>query len=121
LSACARWFTQYDERETQRIAAEACYLRGDLAPLVAFIETRFFPILSNRDYRWTNELAVKIAFLTLLFDDWAGREVTAYILSTILSLSQHRLFRLIHDASFSRRVSGLSVHDSNPPALAGGC
>ncbi|MDH4216747.1 MAG: hypothetical protein OEV23_07655, partial [Gallionella sp.] len=25
------------------------------------------------------------------------------------------------DASFSRRVSGLSVRNSNPPALAGGC
>ena len=30
----------------------------------------YLPILSNRDYRWTNELMVKIAFLTLLFDDW---------------------------------------------------
>jgi hypothetical protein len=27
------------------------------------------PVLSNRDYRWTNELRVKIAFLTLVFDD----------------------------------------------------
>ena len=27
-------------------------------------------MLSNRDYRWTNELLVKMAFLTLLFDDW---------------------------------------------------
>jgi hypothetical protein len=26
-------------------------------------------VLSNRDYRWTNELLVKFAFLTLLFDD----------------------------------------------------
>jgi len=25
------------------------------------------------------------------------------------------------DASFRRRVSGLSVRDTNPPALAGGC
>lgn len=24
-----------------------------------FIETRYFPVLSNRDYRWTNELLVK--------------------------------------------------------------
>jgi hypothetical protein len=28
-----------------------------------------FRVLSNRDYRWTNELLVKFAFLTLLFDD----------------------------------------------------
>jgi hypothetical protein len=26
-------------------------------------------VLSNRDYRWTNELLVKIAFVTLLFND----------------------------------------------------
>ncbi len=26
-------------------------------------------MLSNRDYRWTNELMIKIAVLTLLFDD----------------------------------------------------
>jgi hypothetical protein len=30
---------------------------------------RYFRVLSNRDYRWTNELLVKFAFLTLLFDD----------------------------------------------------
>ena len=42
---------------------------GDLQPLSDFIEQRYFPILSNWDYRWTNELAVKIAFMTLLFDD----------------------------------------------------
>jgi hypothetical protein len=42
---------------------------GDLGPLVDFIEQRLFPILSNRDYRWSNELMVKLAFLTLLFND----------------------------------------------------
>ncbi len=40
-----------------------------MAPLCAFVERRYFPVLSNRDYRWTNEPLVKIAFLTLLFDD----------------------------------------------------
>ena len=34
-----------------------------------FIERRYFKVLSNRDYRWSNELLVKFAFLTLLFDD----------------------------------------------------
>ena len=32
-----------------------------------------------------------------------------------------RLIKSDKDASFSRRVSGLSVRISNPPALAGGC
>jgi len=63
------WLPTYEDRQTIPRLAEDFYLQGDLAPLVDFIEQRYFPILSNRDYRWTNELAVKIAFLTLLFDD----------------------------------------------------
>ena len=64
-----RWLPTYEDRETIPRLAETVYLTGDLAPLVAFIEQRYFPILSNRDYRWSNELMVKLAFLTLLFDD----------------------------------------------------
>jgi hypothetical protein len=63
------WLPTYEDRDTIPRLVETVYLKGDLAPLVDFIEQRYFPILSNRDYRWTNELAVKIAFLTLLFDD----------------------------------------------------
>ena len=63
------WLPTYEDRETIPRLVETVYLQGDLAPLVDFIEQRYFPILSNWDYRWTNELAVKIAFLTLLFDD----------------------------------------------------
>ncbi len=43
--------------------------QGDPAPLADLIEQGYFRVLSNRDYRWTNELLVKFAFLTLLFDD----------------------------------------------------
>ncbi|MEA1048687.1 AAA family ATPase [Lamprobacter modestohalophilus] len=64
-----RWLTTYEDRETSRTLAEEVYLQGDLTAMVAFIESRYYPVLSNRDYRWTNELAVKLAFLTLLFDD----------------------------------------------------
>ena len=63
------WLPTYEDRQTIPRLAETFYLQGDLAPLVDFIEQRYFPILSNRDYRWSNELMVKIAFLTLLFDD----------------------------------------------------
>ena len=63
------WLPAYEDREAIRQVAETVYLKGDLAPLCAFVERRYFPVLSNRDYRWTNELLVKIAFLTLLFDD----------------------------------------------------
>ena len=63
------WLPTYEDRQTMACLAEAVYLRGEVGPLCAFIEHRYFRVLSNRDYRWTNELLVKIAFLTLLFDD----------------------------------------------------
>jgi len=43
--------------------------QGELAPLADLIEQGYFRALSNHDYRWTNELLVKFAFLTPLFDD----------------------------------------------------
>ena len=64
-----QWLPTYEDRQTIPRLAETVYLQGNLAPLVAFIEQRYFSILSNRDYCWTNELVIKIAFLTLLFDD----------------------------------------------------
>ncbi len=45
------------------------YKTGDMQPLCDFIEQRYFRVFDNRDYRWANELVVKTAFLTLLFDD----------------------------------------------------
>ncbi len=44
-------------------------MTGDLTPLCAFVEEHIFASLSNRDYRWANEFSLKIAFLTLLFND----------------------------------------------------
>ncbi|KAB2927836.1 MAG: AAA family ATPase [Candidatus Contendobacter sp.] len=63
------WLPTYEDRQLLESNAEAVYLRGELTPLCDFIEQRYFPVLSNRDYRWTNELLVKMAFLTLLFND----------------------------------------------------
>ena len=63
------WLPRSETRADGQTAAETLYLRGDLAPLCDFIEQGYFRVLSNRDYRWTNELLVKFAFLTLLFDD----------------------------------------------------
>ncbi|CAK0754867.1 hypothetical protein CCP4SC76_2570001 [Gammaproteobacteria bacterium] len=63
------WLPTYEDREFLQNNAEALYLHGNLQPLCNFIETRYYQVLSNRDYRWTNELLVKMAFLTLLFND----------------------------------------------------
>ena len=64
-----RWLATYEDKTRVPELRKQVFRTGDLSPLVAFIEDRYFPILSNRDYRWSNELMVKLAFLTLLFDD----------------------------------------------------
>jgi hypothetical protein len=63
------WLPAYEDKTQIPLLSKHLCQTGDLQPLIDFIEQRYLPILSNRDYRWTNELLVKIAFLTLLFDD----------------------------------------------------
>lgn len=58
------------EQDAGRNAARALYQRGDIQPLCDFVAQRYFRVLDNRDYRWANELTVKVAFLTLLFNDY---------------------------------------------------
>jgi hypothetical protein len=43
--------------------------KGDIEPLLGLVEEKLFPRFSARDQRWMNELAVKTAFVTLLFQD----------------------------------------------------
>lgn len=56
-------------RDEGKLAAEKVYQKGDMAPLCRFVEERYFKVFHNRDYRWANELTVKTAFLTLLYND----------------------------------------------------
>ena len=63
------WLPGYEDQESIRTVSKQFCQRGELQPLCDFIERRYFPVLSNRDYRWSNELLVKIAFMTLLFND----------------------------------------------------
>ncbi len=58
-----------DDRDNGKLAAEKVYQKGDMAPLCKFMEERYFKVFHNRDYRWANELTVKTAFLTLLYND----------------------------------------------------
>jgi hypothetical protein len=57
-----------DEEMGQK-AAQALYQKGDMRPLCEFVAHRYFKVFDNRDYRWANELTIKTAFLTLLFND----------------------------------------------------
>jgi hypothetical protein len=56
-------------RQQQDDATEALFLRADLQPLCHLIERCYFTKLSNRDYRWSNELTIKLAFMMLLYND----------------------------------------------------
>jgi hypothetical protein len=56
------------EREATQIAT-AFYRTGDMESLCAFIERTYFTVLDNRDYRWANELTIKMVFLTLLYSE----------------------------------------------------
>jgi hypothetical protein len=57
------------DRDEGISAAEKLYQNGEMQPLCDFVEQRYFQVFRNRDYRWANELTVKTAFLTLLYND----------------------------------------------------
>ena len=57
------------DRRTLQALAKTFYQTADLQPLVAFMEDKYFAVFNNHDYRWSNELTVKTAFLTVLFED----------------------------------------------------
>ncbi|MCP4107949.1 MAG: AAA family ATPase [Desulfobacteraceae bacterium] len=59
----------FQDKEDVREVARTFYSSGNIRPLCDFMERRYFRVLDNRDYRWANELTIKTAFLTLLFND----------------------------------------------------
>ncbi len=60
---------QPEERDAGKSAAEKLYTKGNMIPLCEFVEQRYFQVFHNPDYKWANELTVKTAFLTLLYND----------------------------------------------------
>ncbi len=58
-----------NDRDDGVIAAKELYTKGNMKPLCDFIETSFFKVFHNPDYKWANELTVKTIFLTLLYND----------------------------------------------------
>ena len=59
----------YEDQEQRQAAARCFYAHGELGPLCALLEQRYFKVFDNRDLRWSNELVVKTAFLVTLFND----------------------------------------------------
>jgi hypothetical protein len=60
---------QLTDQNQSRQLAKQFYKTGDLQPLCDFMEQRYFKAFDNRDYLGANELTIKTAFLTVLFDD----------------------------------------------------
>ncbi len=56
-------------RDAGGAAAEKVYQKGEIGLLCDFVERSYFTVFKNRDYRWANELTLKTAFLTLLYND----------------------------------------------------
>jgi hypothetical protein len=57
-----------DRRHVEALAKQF-YQTADLQPLADYLETSYFKAFNNRDYRWGNELTIKTAFMSLLYDD----------------------------------------------------
>ena len=70
-----------DRHSLQRLM-DKFYQTADLQPLADFMENKYFAVFNNRDYRWSNELTIKTAFLTLLFND------TYYIMDSETALQR---------------------------------
>ncbi|MBF0231059.1 MAG: AAA family ATPase [Desulfamplus sp.] len=66
---CKMFLPMPDDRDNGKDAARQLWSKGNIAPLCKFVEDKYFKVFANRDYRWANELTVKTAFLTLLYND----------------------------------------------------
>jgi len=64
-----RLLPQNTERETTRVLARKFYQSGDLQAICDLMTQRYFKVFDNRDYKTADELTIKTAFLTVLFDD----------------------------------------------------
>ncbi len=58
-----------EEQENAQQAGRKFFANQNLQELCDFVEQRLFRTFDNRDYLAANELTVKTAFLTLLFND----------------------------------------------------
>lgn len=73
----------YTDREAIQGINRRVYQQADIQPLCDFIENRYFKILSNRDYLKSDKFSLKLAFLTILFND------TFYIMQSESERERH--------------------------------
>jgi hypothetical protein len=60
--------TKSEREQTSKLAQEF-FQTGDLQAICDFMEQHYFKVFDNRDYKLANELTIKTAFLTVLFND----------------------------------------------------
>jgi hypothetical protein len=58
-----------ETRDLGRDAAKLLSTQGQMQPVCDFIEQTYFRVLDNRDYLHADELTIKLAFLTLVYND----------------------------------------------------
>jgi hypothetical protein len=92
-----------------RQAAQHFQRSGDLQLLCDFLEQRYFRVFSNRDYLHANELTLKTALLTLLYNDalyvmdsetQAGRRYADLTLIVRPDARQYQIFDLLLECKF---------------------
>ncbi len=59
-------FPESSTRDEAREVTRQLFAQGALAPLCQFVETEYFPVYDNRDYKDFNELTLKTIFMALL-------------------------------------------------------
>ena len=62
-------FPEPGNRDNGLLAGKALFTAGNIKPVCDFMEKETFKVFSNRDYAWANELTIKTAFLSLLYND----------------------------------------------------
>lgn len=63
------WLPLMEDQENAQQAGRRFFASQDMQALCNFVEQRLFRTFDNRDYLAANELTVKTAFVTLLFND----------------------------------------------------
>ena len=87
-------------REVEQLAKQF-YQTANLQPLADYLESGYFKVFNNRDYRWGNELTIKTVFMSLLFDD------TYYIMDSEAALERRYADLLMIIRPDMRRLAAL--------------
>ena len=110
------------DRDDGMLAAKCLFGQGNMQPLCEFVEQRFFKVFHNRDYRWANELTVKTAFMTLLYNDilyimdsekTAGRGYADLVMMLRPDMRQYKAYDILIEFKFvTLKQAGLTAEQA---------